>query len=103
MNALPTLGREQRDDVVAERDRAHPLADSLDDTGALVSEDGRRVSRRIGPGCGVHVGVAHAAGDEPDQDLTGGGVGQVQLLNHEWRSELLKYRGANLHRCLLAG
>ena len=38
VHALPALGREQRDDVVAGCDRAHPLADGLHDTRALVPE-----------------------------------------------------------------
>jgi hypothetical protein len=87
--------------VVTERNRAHSLADGLNDPGALVSEDGRCIARRVDPGCGVHVGVTHAAGYEPDQHLTRAGVGQVELLNDERRSELLQHRGAHLHGCLL--
>ena len=40
MDALAALGREERDDVIADGERADALADLLDDAGALVAEDG---------------------------------------------------------------
>jgi hypothetical protein len=44
VDALAALGRKERDDVVAVRDRRDPLADALDDARALVPEHGRRVA-----------------------------------------------------------
>ena len=97
MNALPALRREQRDNVVAERDRADPLTDGLHDTRTLMSEHGGRVSRRIDSRSAVHVGVTHTTGDEPDQHLARPWVSQVQLLDDERTGELLQHRGAYPH------
>ena len=83
--------------MVAGRHRAHTVADALDHATALVPQDGRRVAGRVGPGGGVHVGVADAAGHEPDQHLAGPGVGQLDLLDGEGPAELLQHRGAHLH------
>ena len=72
-------------------------ADRLDDAGALVAEHGRRVAGRVGAGGGVEVGVADAAGGEPDQHLPGPRLGQLDLLHRERLAELLQHRGAHLH------
>ncbi len=98
VDALPALGREQGDRVVADRDRAHVRAERLHDARALVPEHGRGISGRIDPRSGVHVGVADAAGDEPDQHLARPRISQVQLLDDERTAELLQHRGAYLHR-----
>ena len=45
--ALAALGREERDDVVADCQVAHALPDRLDHAGALVAEDRRRVPRGV--------------------------------------------------------
>ena len=41
--------------------------------------------------------MADAAGDEPDQDLAGARLGELDLLHGERLAELLEYRGAHLH------
>jgi hypothetical protein len=102
VDALAALGREQRHDVIAGRDGRDALADGLDDPRALVAQDGRRVARRVAPRGGVDVGVAHAAGDEPDQHLAGLRLGQIDLRHDERLAELLEHRGAHPHgRCTL--
>ena len=83
MLALAALRREQRDHVIAGRHVSDALADPLDDAGALVSEHGRRVAGRISARRGVEVGVADAAGDEPDKDFSGLRLGEVELLELE--------------------
>ena len=75
-----------------------PVADALDDAGALVPEDGRRVAGGVGARGRVEIGVADAAGDEPDEDLARLRLGQLDLLHLERRAELLQHRGADLHR-----
>ena len=62
-----------------------------------MAEHRRRIARRVGAGRGVEIGVADAARREPDQDLAGSRLGEVQVLNFEWRSELLENGGADLH------
>ena len=69
VHALAALRREERDDVIAGRDRGDALADALDHARALVAEHGRRVAGRVGAGGGVEVGVADAAGDEANEHL----------------------------------
>ena len=49
MDALAALRSEQRHDVVALGDERHPLADALDDAGALVAEHARHVAARDPP------------------------------------------------------
>ena len=94
--ALAALRREQRDDVIADRDVRHALADRLDDAGALVAEHGGRVAGRVGARRRVHVRVADAAGDEADEHLARLGLREVDLLHHQRLPELLQYRGAHL-------
>jgi hypothetical protein len=62
-----------------------------------VTEDGRGVPGRVGAGRGVEIGVADAAGDEPDEDLARTGLGEVDVLHDERRAELLEDGGADLH------
>src|SRR5204863_9154311 len=64
VNALAALRREERHDMVARRDVAHALADALDDARTLVTQHRRGVTRRVGAGRRVQVGVADAAGCE---------------------------------------
>ena len=97
VDALPALGSEQRDHVVAGRDERDALADALDDAGSLVAEHARRVAGRVGAGRGVEVGVADAAGGEPDEHLAGLRLGEVDLLDDERAAELLEDCGADLH------
>ena len=101
VHALAALRREQRHHVVADRDVGDALADRLDDAGALVAEHGRRVAGRVGAGGRVHVGVADAAGDEPDQHLARLGLREVDLLDRQRRPELLEYRSPHSHGATL--
>ena len=97
VDALAALRREQRDDVVARRDERHALPDRLDHAGPFVPQHRRRVAGRIRPRGGVHVGVAHAAGAQAHEDLTGPRLGQLHVLDGERSAEFLQYRGTNLH------
>ena len=101
VDALPALGREQRDDVIAGRDERDAVADALDDARALVAEHAGRVARRIGAGGGVEVGVADAAGGEPHEHLAGLRLGEIDLLNDERAAELLENCCADLHAASL--
>jgi hypothetical protein len=83
--------------VVADRERGDAGADGLDHAGALVAEDARRVPAGIGAGRGIQVGVADAAGDEPDERLARLGLGELDLLDGERLPELLEHGGADLH------
>ena len=83
--------------MIALRERGDALADALDDAGALVPEHGRRVAGRVGARGRVEVGVADAAGDEPDEHLARPRLGQLELLNRERRAELLQDGGPDLH------
>jgi hypothetical protein len=99
--ALAALRREERDHVIARRDRRNALADPLDDAGSLVAEHSGRVSGRIGSRGGVQVGVTDPAGDEPDEHLARARPGEVELLHLERRAEPLEHGGADLHRPIL--
>ena len=97
MHALAALRREQGDDVVAGRDRHHALADRSTTPAPSCPRTVGAYPDGSTPGGGVHVGVAHAAGDEPDQHLASPGIGQLELADDERAAELLQYGGANLH------
>jgi hypothetical protein len=97
VDALAALRREQREDAIADGDAVDAVADGLDDAGALVAENGGRVARRVRARGGVEVGVAHAAGLEAHEHLAGPGLGEVDLLDHQRRAELLEDGGADLH------
>lgn len=97
VQALAALGREERDDVVADDQRRDPGADLLDDAGALVAEHAGGVAGRVGTGRGVEVGVADAAGVQPDEHLARLRLREVDVLDHQRLSELLQHGGANLH------
>ena len=90
VDALAALRREERDDVIADGERADAVADLLDDARALVPEHGRRVPRRVGAGRGVQIGVAHAARDEANEHLARARLGELDLAHDERRSELLE-------------
>ena len=98
MDTFAALGREERDDVVARPDERHTLPNRLDDARALVAEDARRIPRRIGAGGRVQIGVADAAGGQPDEHLTRLGLGELDVLDDERPPELLEHRGTDPHR-----
>jgi hypothetical protein len=102
VDTLAALRREERDDVVARRDRRDVEADALDDSCALVPEHGRRVAGGVGARRGVEVRVADPARDEADEYLAGARLGELDLLHDQRLAELLEYRGADLHRGSLA-
>ena len=81
VNALAALRREQRHDMVADRNRADALTYRLNNAGALMTEHGRRVAGRVNTRGRVEVGVADAAGNEPHQHLAGLRFGKVNLAN----------------------
>ena len=97
VDALPALGGEERDHVVAGRDERDAVTDALDDAGTLVAEHAGRVAGRVGAGGGVEVGVADAAGGEPDEHLARLRLGEIDLLDDERAAELLEDCGADLH------
>ena len=97
VDALAALGREERDDVIAGRDERDAVTDPLDDARALVAEHARRVARSGRRRGRVEVGVADAAGDEPDEHLARLRLRELDLLHDERLTELLEHRGADLH------
>ena len=97
VHALAALGREERDHVIAGREARHALAHGLDHARALVAQHGRRVAGGIGAARGVHVGVADAAGGQPDEHLARPRPVQLDVLDHERLSELLEHGRADLH------
>jgi hypothetical protein len=98
VKALAALGREERDDVVAWRDERDVRPDLLDHARTLVAEHTRRIAGRVGAGRGVEVGVAHAAGLEPDKRLAGPRLRELDLLDGKRLPELLQHRGSDPHR-----
>ena len=81
----------------AERRDAGP--DRLDDPGALVPEHARRVAARVGSGRRVEIGVADAAGDDPDERLARLRLLQLDVLDDERLPELLEDCGPDVQRC----
>ena len=103
VDALAALRREQRHDVVADRERVDALAERLDDARALVAEHRRRVARRVDARGRVEVGVADPAGDQAHQHLARARLGEVDVLDDERPAELLEHRGPDPHRQILVG
>jgi hypothetical protein len=87
--------------VVSGRDERRSGADSLDDAGALVAQDARRVAGRIRARRRVEVGVADTARVEPDERLALLRLGELDLLDDERLSELLEDGRSNLHSPIL--
>jgi hypothetical protein len=46
--------------------------------------------------------VAHAARHEPNEDLAGLRLGEVELLDLQWSTEFLEDGGADLHGSILS-
>src|SRR5581483_11040250 len=102
VDALAALRREQRDDVVARPHEPDVGPDRLDDAGALVAEDARRVPGRVCAGRRVQVGVANPARGEPDERLPRLRLVELDLLDGERPAELLEDCGADPQRCEVA-
>ena len=87
-------GRPVEDDPVAGRDMGDALADGDDGAGALVAEHaaGADPHRAVGQG---QVGVADPGGGEPDPDLAGAGLGQVDLGDLQGRADGGQYSGTD--------
>ena len=77
--ALAAFGRVQRDHVITDRQRGHPLAHRLDDATSLMTKDARKHPLAVLTGQGVGVGVAHTAGDDTHQYLASPGWRHVDL------------------------
>ena len=67
--------------MIAGPDEGDAVTDLLDDAGSLVTEHARRVPGRIRAGGRVEIGVADTAGGEPDENLAGARLGEVDLLH----------------------
>ena len=74
-----------------------PCADRLDDSGAFVAED-RRTRRLRGSVDGVPVGVADAAGAEPDEHLFRSRSCELELADRQWATRRFEHRRADLHQ-----
>src|ERR1700730_2334683 len=81
--ALPALGRVERDHVIAlpERGDAGPYVH--DDARALVPENHRKQTLRVGAGTGEFVGVTYAAGADLHQHFAG--LRAVQIHGHHFQ------------------
>ena len=97
MLAPAAFRREQRDHVVTGLNEADLGAHRLDHPGALVAEDARDVTARIGAGGRVQIRVTDTAGDEANERLSCLRLGQVDILDDERLPELLEHGGADLH------
>jgi hypothetical protein len=102
VDALAALRCEQRDHVVAGRERGHAGPDRLDDARALVAEHARRVAARVGTGRGIEVGVADTARREPDERLARLRLLQLDVLDDEWLPELLEDCRPDVQKCEVA-
>src|SRR6185503_4210918 len=79
--------RRSHDDALAGPHLLHGRADALDRAGALVAENARERDAEIivAP---VHVGLAHAAGGDADDQLIGPGIGELERFEPERRAFL---------------
>src|SRR5690606_8113944 len=91
--AAPAAGGERQRDVVAGRDGGDVVADLLDDSGALVAEDGGRLEE----GGELEVGGADADGAQPDQHLVGPRRAEVDVPQDQGFSRTLQYGGGHPH------
>ena len=73
---MPAVRKPCEQHVIAWLEAAHARTDLLDDSGALVAEDGGQVGR-VDALDDVQVGVANAARRHPDEDLSR--LGWVEL------------------------
>ena len=88
---------EPEHDVIAGGQPADPLADLLDDAGALVAADDRQLERQV-TGDEVLVRVAHPRGRQLDQHLARAGRVELDLLHAPRRADLPQDRSLRLHR-----
>src|SRR5581483_10785536 len=101
MDALAALRREERHHVVAGGNRDDAVADRFHDSGAFVTQHGRRIAGGIGTRRRVEIRVADTARDEADEDLAWLRLRQVDLLNLERAAELLEHSGTDVHGAIL--
>jgi hypothetical protein len=101
MDAFAALRREERDDVVARRERLDAAPHPLHDACTLVSEHRRRVARGIGARRRVEVGVADATRLQTDEHLPRPGLGEIEFLHLQRSTEALEDGGANPHSAIL--
>jgi hypothetical protein len=94
--AAPARRRPVEHHLVARCQVPDAVADGDDPAGTLVAEHGRDGLRQRAAGQ-RQVGVADAGGGQPDPDLAGAGVGQLDLLDGERRAEVAQDRGRH-HR-----
>jgi hypothetical protein len=87
--------------MVAGLQRGNAGAHFLNDACALMAQDGREGSFRVGAGAGEFIGVANAGGLDLDQDFTFAGSFKVDF-NHFKRLACFKCdRSPCLHECSL--
>jgi hypothetical protein len=98
MDALATLGREQRDHVVARLDERYPFPDLGHDTGAFVAKHTRGVPAGVSTAGGVQIGMAYATSVYLDEHLPHLGGRQVDVLDNQRLAELLEDGGTHSHR-----
>src|SRR6516164_6243793 len=97
--ALPTLGRIERDDVIALLHARHPGPNIDHDARALMSQDGRKQSLRICPGKRELVGMADAGGLDLDQHFAGLRTFEIDLQDLKRLGLFDGYGGAGFHAC----
>jgi len=86
------------DDALARAGEVDSLADRLDDPAAFMPQQpGVVVAHPAVPG--VEVGVADAAGEEPEPNLAGPGVVDGDLLQAGWRAGLPRDDALRFDRC----
>jgi len=86
----------EKHERIAGREARHVLADCHHHAGALVAEHGgqRRIVVTV---AAVLVGLAHAAGDDPHQQLVGTRIGEIERLDRERAEALARDRRGDLH------
>ena len=92
--------RIERNDVVALLDRGHAGTDIDDDAGALVAEDRRKQSLRIGARQRELVGVADAGRLDLDQHLAGARAVELDGRHFQRLAGRIGHGGANVHSFL---
>src|SRR4029453_18835388 len=95
--ALPTLGRIERNDVIAFLDAGHSRADVDDDTRSLVAQDRGKQALGVGAGACEFVRVANAGRLVLDQHFAGIRARQLHRFNCQRYPGLVSHCCANIH------